>query len=101
MIIDEKDRLGDKLREVERAREDLYFAERDRKLLEGLRQAKAGEAEAALKDLTRGRCPKCGTALQQHMGRGISAAECPSCHGVWLDKGDLHELARQENDGWI
>ena len=34
MAADEKDRLGDKLRDVERAREDLYFAERDRQLLQ-------------------------------------------------------------------
>ena len=71
MVVDEKDRLGDKLRDVERAREDLYFAERDRKLLEQLRQAKAGETEATLKELTRSRCPK--TPQFSRLGRTFTA----------------------------
>jgi DNA repair exonuclease SbcCD ATPase subunit len=101
MAADEKDRYGDKLRDVERAREDLYFAERDRKLVEELRRSQAGASEATLKDAAKGRCPSCGTELQRHSGAGVSAAECPSCHGVWLDQGDLTELARQEADSWI
>ena len=36
-MADEKDRYGDKLRDVERGREDSYFAERDRELLEKIR----------------------------------------------------------------
>jgi hypothetical protein len=33
----EKDRFGEKMRLVERAKEDIYFAQRDRELLEKLR----------------------------------------------------------------
>ena len=33
----EKDRFGDTMRLVERAKEDIYFAERDRQVLEKLR----------------------------------------------------------------
>ena len=44
MAVEEKDRLGDKLRDAERAREDQYFAERDRQLIDRLRQSKGGEA---------------------------------------------------------
>ena len=35
----EKDRFGDTMRLVEKAKEDIYFAERDREVLEKLRQA--------------------------------------------------------------
>lgn len=48
---DEKDRYGDKLRELERAREDKYFADKDKELLEKLRHqkpsapGKAGESK--------------------------------------------------------
>jgi hypothetical protein len=38
---DEKDRLGDKLREVEKAREDQWAFEQDRKLIEKQRQKMA------------------------------------------------------------
>ncbi len=37
MAGDQKDRLGDKLRDLEKAREDDYFARRDRELLEKMR----------------------------------------------------------------
>jgi len=34
---DQKDRFGDKLRDVEKAKEDQFFAERDRRLVEKLK----------------------------------------------------------------
>jgi hypothetical protein len=40
----EKDRFGDKMKEVEKGREDDYFARRDRELLEKMRR-RDGEAE--------------------------------------------------------
>jgi hypothetical protein len=101
MTADEKDRLGDKLRDAERGREDQYFAERDRELVGRLRRAKESETEAALKDAAHMRCPKCGTRLQQHSLHGVSVEECPSCHGMWFDQGELEELGRRENEGWI
>ena len=46
----EKDRFGDKLRDLEHAREDLYFAERDRQLIAKMRAE--GEAwHAEVQDL--------------------------------------------------
>jgi hypothetical protein len=36
-MADEKDRFGDTMRFVERAKEDIYFAEQDRQVLEKLR----------------------------------------------------------------
>jgi hypothetical protein len=101
MGTDEKDRLGDKLRNVERAREDQYFAERDRELVDRLRRRQEGEAETAAKRSAHMRCPKCGTMLRSHTLHDVSVDECPSCHGMWLDDGELQELARRENEGWI
>ncbi len=97
----DKDRLGNKLREAERGREDQYFAERDRKLIEQLRDAKGGESETVLKQAALMRCPKCGAKLESHTLHGVSVDECPSCHGVWLDAGELDHLGKTENAGWI
>ena len=99
MVADEKDRLGDKLRDAERGREDQYFAERDRKLVEGLHAKE--EAEKAAKEAGLMRCPKDGTRLEQHSHHGVTVEECPSCHGMWLDYGELQAMAGKENDGWI
>ena len=32
---------------------------------------------------------------------GVTVEECPSCHGMWLDHGQLQAVARKENEGWI
>jgi len=42
---DEKDRVGDKLRDKERAEEDTFFREREKAALEKLRQKQQAERE--------------------------------------------------------
>jgi len=64
----EKDRLGEKLHQKEKAEEDRYFAERDKELLEKLRHEQAAA-----------RCPTCGTALVAVEREGKTTHECPAC----------------------
>lgn len=47
----EKDRLGTKLHDLEQAREDLFFAERDRQLIEKLRRERSDVWHAEVEDL--------------------------------------------------
>jgi hypothetical protein len=96
LVGDEKDRWGDKVRDAERGREEQYFAEQERKLLEKLRKAPAGEAHETLKQAAHMRCPKCGTHLEHHARHGVIVEECPTCHGMWLDAGELQKLTRRE-----
>jgi hypothetical protein len=100
MMGQDKDRYGDKLREVERGREDHYFAEQDRKLINKLREEKEEVAEAANREAGLGRCPRCGTKLVDRKVRNLVVDDCPSCKGIWLDGGEFEELARQEK-GWL
>jgi ribosomal protein L37AE/L43A len=99
----EKDRLGDKLRDLERGREDHYFAELDRKLIEEQKRARqeAAQSEAELKQAALMRCPKCGERLTQREYHGVSVDTCPACQGVWLEKGELETIADREDEGWI
>jgi hypothetical protein len=73
----EKDRLGDKLRDIEHAREDKFFADRDRELLEKLRQESAPG------------CPVCGGRLEAIEDPPVRLLECPQKHGWWLGRGDV------------
>jgi hypothetical protein len=98
---DEKDRYGDKLRDVEKAREDKYFAERDRGLLEKLRASKAADDEQTLQQLALMRCPKDGSHLEQKNHLDVTFEQCPRCDGIWLDKGELAELGKRESSGWL
>jgi len=92
---EERDRYGDKLRDAEKGREDQFFADRDRQLVERMQQASAGTVDAA----TRGRCPRDGQTLTKVSHLDVVLDECPACKGMWLDKGDLDKLAQRESSG--
>ena len=96
-MADDKDRLGDKLRDKQRGEEDRYFNQRDKALLEKLRQQqKAGAAEPSGM-----RCPKDGTALASIDQHGVTVEECPKCGGLWFDKGEVETVAKREKDSWL
>jgi hypothetical protein len=97
----EKDPFGDKLREKERAEEDLYFAKRDRELLEKLRGQDESTREAAVREIARGRCPKCGSLLSQRVVDDIAVEECASCRGIWLNANELASVSRRESESWL
>jgi hypothetical protein len=81
----EKDRLGDKLRDIEHAREDKFFAERDRALLEKLRQ------DPALAGLAT--CPACSKRLEPIDGAPLRILACTAGHGWWLPHDEAKALA--------
>ena len=98
---DDKDRLGEKLHQKEKAEEDRYFAERDKALLEKLRREKRGAEESEIQQLARERCPRCGARLVAMTHHGVAVEECPAGHGMWLDQGELETLASRERDSWL
>ena len=67
----EKDRLGDKLRDVEKAREDQYFAKRDRELIAKLRGERDQELRDDLKAVGELRCPRGHAQLQSRMNNNL------------------------------
>lgn len=97
----EKDRLGEKLRDAEKAREDEYFARRDRELLEKLKREKEQQFNRELQAAKSMICPRCGQTLQERAEHGVTVDECPGCGGVWLDKGELEALAQHDDQGWF
>ncbi len=100
-MADEKDRFGETMKLVERAKEDIYFAEHDRELIDKLR--------AELKKVDRKgseiHCPKCPGLLETYSFRGIILDRCSKCSGVWMDKGELEAVIRKVTQGplgaWI
>ncbi len=44
-------------------------------------------------------CPKCGVEIEEIMFRGVRVDKCFGCGGVWLDDGELEELAGKP--GWF
>jgi hypothetical protein len=98
---DDKDRLGEKLHQKEKAEEDRYFAERDKAILEKLRGEKRAADETEIRQLAQERCPRCGARLVPVTHHGVAVDECPAGHGMWLDEGELATLAKRERDSWL
>jgi uncharacterized protein len=44
-------------------------------------------------------CPKCGVEIEEITFRGVRIDKCFGCGGVWLDDGELEELAGKP--GWF
>lgn len=100
-MAEEKDRFGDKLRQKEKAEEDRYFAEIDRKRLAKLREQESDEQEQTIRDIAKDRCPKCGVRLEARKVAQVEVDECPQCQGMWLDKGEMEALSQGEQQTWL
>jgi uncharacterized protein len=42
------------------------------------------------------RCPTCGSRLVEVERAGVLVDACPSCRGVWLDRGELDKILVKE-----
>lgn len=46
-----------------------------------------------------GNCPVCAEAvLNPRIRDGVEIDVCPSCRGIWLDRGELEKLLERAND---
>jgi hypothetical protein len=82
-MADEKDRLGNKLRDVEAAREDQWARQRDAELIEKMS-----------KRLAKSACPHCKQFLVEKQEAEIVMRACPAGHGAWLDDKALKALLK-------
>ncbi|MDQ3852561.1 MAG: zf-TFIIB domain-containing protein [Thermoproteota archaeon] len=42
-------------------------------------------------------CPNCSTAMQEIRRYDADIDYCPSCKGVWLDRGEIDKIAMAQN----
>jgi Transcription factor zinc-finger len=89
--------------EDDRRREDEWFRENEKQLLEAARVARErrererAEREAAselkrLRELHDMKCPKCGHDLEEEDLGGVKVDRCTHCEGVFFDAGELDQL---------
>lgn len=48
-------------------------------------------------------CPQCNIAMQEDTKAGVLIDRCPTCRGVWLDRGELDKIlsrAREVEREW-
>jgi hypothetical protein len=86
----EKDRFGETMHLLERAREDIYFAAKDRELIERLK----GKLKKVDTATPQAQCPKCPGRLESYLFLEFVLDQCPSCGGIWMDKGELEGILK-------
>lgn len=82
-----------------RALENEYFHRKEKELLEKMKQRLEAESAKA----TELKCPKCDGRLVETDYENIIIDVCNKCSGVWLDAGELAQIAVREEDGkgWL
>jgi len=77
--------------------EEEFFARQEFERMKDVEKKRAHKIETeereSLKELHFMRCPKCGMQLVEIDYRTIKIDRCTSCDGVWLDAGELEEIA--------
>jgi len=97
----EKDKFGETMKLAERAKEDIFFAERDREVIEKLKT----QLQKIEKTSSGLRCPKCPGELETYTFQGFVLDRCHNCGGIWMDKGELEGVIKKVTRGplgaWI
>jgi hypothetical protein len=95
--------------EQDRRREDEWFLENEKQLLDAARDARkkrekertereTAEERARLKDLHFMKCPKCGHPMKEETLEGIAVERCTFCEGIYFDAGELDLLFAKKNE---
>ena len=94
----ETDRPGESPKFDERANEDSYFAAKEHELIGGMK-ADFQKVEAARRKAQIMSCPKCSGKFAKYRFMGFDLDRCESCEGIWLKKGELAGILRQQARG--
>jgi Zn-finger nucleic acid-binding protein len=77
-----------------RALENEYFRRKEQELLEKMKQKLESDAAEA----TQMTCPRCGGTLIETDHENVKIDVCNKCSGVWLDAGELAQIAAKDED---
>ncbi len=81
-----------------KALENEYFRQQEQELIAKMKTKLTGEA----KNASHRDCPKCDGKLVETDYENIKMDVCNTCHGVWLDAGELAQvLHKDEGKGWF
>jgi uncharacterized protein len=93
----------------DRRREDDWFRENEKQLLEAARLARekrekqrqeseAQEERQRLRDLHYMKCPKCGHDMREEDLEDVKVDRCTFCEGIYFDAGELDRVLLKKSD---
>ena len=88
-------------RPLKKAKEDEYFVKKESELVAKLKAKQAAEAKQSAKKDGPMKCPKCGETLKMRTFQKIEIDQCTGCGGIWLDPGELEQVAEKESGSWL
>jgi Zn-finger nucleic acid-binding protein len=91
-------RPGDPPKFDERANEDSYFAVKEHELVDDMK-AEFKKVEAGRRQAQMAACQKCSGQLAIYPFMGFDLERCEKCEGIWLNKGELAAILRQQARG--
>jgi len=93
--------VANKWDDRKKAQEDEYFVKKEQELLAKLRAKQEAETKEAEKKTSYMKCPKCGEPLKERSFQKILIDQCTGCNGIWLDAGELENVAEKEGGSWL
>ena len=93
--------MANKWDERKKAQEDEYFVKKERELLAKMKAKQESEAKEAAKKTSFMKCPKCGEPLKERSFQKVTIDQCTGCDGIWLDAGELEQVAEKEESSWL
>ncbi|MGH7872714.1 MAG: zf-TFIIB domain-containing protein [Candidatus Binatia bacterium] len=93
--------MANKWDERKKAQEDEYFIKKERELVAKLKAKQDAEAKESAKNAASMKCPKCGESLRERSFQKITIDQCLGCNGIWLDAGELEQVAEKDTSSWL
>lgn len=93
--------MANKWDERKKAQEEEYFVKKEREQLAKLKAKQEAEAKVVAKEASYMKCPKCGESLKARSFQKIEIDQCGGCGGIWLDAGEIEQVAEKDSGGWL
>lgn len=93
--------MANKWDERKKAQEDEYFVKKEKEQLAKLKAKQEAEAKDVAKKVASMRCPKCGDTLKVRSFQKVEIDQCNGCGGIWLDAGELEQVAEKDEGSWL
>ena len=93
--------MANKWDERKKAQEDEYFVKKEREQLAKLKAKQEAEAKETRQKSRAHACPKCGEPLKERSFQKIEIDQCTGCSGIWLDAGELEQVAEKDEGSWL